>query len=461
MFNEYQKIHFIGIGGIGVSAVARLCFSLGKEVSGSDAAESINTRELKKLGVNIFIGHSESNLSEDVNLVVYSPAVQSDNLELKKARSQNILCKSYPEILGKIMEEFSDSIAVSGTNGKTTTTALTGLILEKAGFDPTVIVGGKVLEWGGNLRIGKNKKYFIAEACEYKRAIDNLRPKNIVLTNIEEDHLDYFKDLEDIKSAFRDYVSKMPESGILAYNADDAVSAEIALTAPVKKIGYSVKSAEAGLFAANIIKENGKQIFDLIYKGKNLGKFEIHIPGIFNIYNCLAASLISLELGVSPEIIKEVLYNFKGTWRRFERMGEINGSVIVSDYAHHPTAVKQMIAGAKEFYPGKKILAVFEPHQKDRTIKLFDDFAGSFSEADEAIISEIFSVEGRNDAERDISSLDLVEAIRKKYPSFKISYSKNPEEAKKMILEKISGFGVILIMGAGNIYKTAEELTFK
>lgn len=460
MLKNYTKIHFIGIGGIGMSAVAKLCLKFGKRVSGSDVAGSEIISDLKKIGAEIFLCHNESNLKNGADLVVYSPAVPRDNPELLKAANLKIPLKSYPEILGAVMEEFKEKIAVSGTNGKTTTTFLAGLILEKAGFDPTVIVGGKAREWGGNLKTGKLKEYFIAEACEYKRSMLNLNPKIIILTNIYEDHLDYYKDIEDIKSAFIEYIKKLPQDGLLIYNTDDQVSKEIADSFEIPKLSYAINS-DADLKAVNIVQESGKQSFDLMWKRNIIAGFQIFIPGIFNIENSMAASLLALKFGVDAEIIKEALKNFRGTWRRFEKIGEVGKTIIISDYAHHPAAIKETLEGAKNFYPGKKILAIFQPHQKDRTIKLFNEFVDSISYADEAIISEIYSVEGRNEAGREISSKDIVSAVREKYKSFPVSYSKNPEDAENLILEKISDFDIVLIMGAGDIYKVADNLIYK
>lgn len=460
ILKNYTKIHFIGIGGIGVSAVAKLCLESGKIISGSDIADSEIISDLRKLGAEIFLSHNEFNLKNDMDLIVYSPAVPRDNPELLKAENLKIPFKSYPEILGAIMEEFKEKIAVSGTNGKTTTTFLVGLIMEHAGFDPTVIVGGKAREWGGNLKTGKSKEYFIAEACEYKRSMLNLNPKIIILTNIYEDHLDYYKNIEDIKSAFIEYIKKLPQDGLLIYNADDKVSKEIADSFEIPKLSYAINSG-ADLKSVNIVQESGRQSFDLIWKGNIIHGFRIFIPGIFNIENSLAASLLALKLGITPKIIKETLKNFHGVWRRFEKIGEVGKTIIISDYAHHPAAIKETLEGAKNFYPGKKILVVFQPHQKDRTIKLFNEFVDSLSYADEAIISEIYSVEGRNEAVREISSKDIVNAIREKYKSFSVSYSKNLEDAENLISEKISDFDIVLIMGAGDIYKIADNLVYK
>lgn len=458
---KFKKIYFIGIGGIGVSALARLFLARGARVSGSDISESEIISDLKKMGANIFLGHKEENLENDTEFIIYSSAVPENNPEFQKAKKLNIILKSFPEALGQVMSEFKETIAVSGTNGKTTTTALSGLILENAGCDPTVVIGSKLKKWSGNLRIGKSD-YFITEACEYKRAMLNLNPKIIVLTNIEEDHLDYYKDLQDIKSAFSEYVKKLPYDGMLIFNQDDEASREISESSNVQKLSYQLggdasKLETTDLIARDILQESGRQSFNLVFQGKDLGIFEIFVPGLFNIYNALAASLFALALGINAEKIRETLKNFRGAWRRFEIIGERNGALLISDYAHHPTAIRETIKGAKKFYPNKKILAVFQPHHQDRTKKLFDDFVESFDGAHEVILSEIYEVAGREKDEKKISSSDLVKAIQKN--GFKnISFAENLQKTKEMIESKLSDFDIVLIMGAGDIYKIAENL---
>ncbi len=454
----YNGVHFIGIGGIGVSALARLFLTRGIKVSGSDISDSEIIFDLRKMGANIFLGHKEENLEDDTELVIYSPAVPHNNPEFQKARKLNIVLKSYPEALGAVMSEFKETIAVSGTNGKTTTTSLSGLILENAGFDPTVIVGSKLKNWNGNLRVGASD-YFLTEACEYKRAMLNLNPKIIVLTNIEEDHLDYYKDLDDIKSSFLEYVMKLPSYGTLIFNQDDEASREISELCKIKKFSYSVfENSAANLTTKNILQESGRQSFNLVFNGKDLGKFEMFVPGLFNIYNALAASSLALSLGIDSAKIRETLKDFRGAWRRFEIIGEKNGAIIISDYAHHPTAVRETIKGAKNFYPDKRILVVFQPHHQDRTKKLFNDFVESFYGADHVILSEIYEVAGREKNEEKISSLDLAKAMQQN--GFQnVSFAENIFKAKEIVEKKLRDFDVVLIMGAGDIYKIANEIT--
>ena len=462
-FKKIKKVHLIGIGGIGVSAIAKMMILLGKKVSGSDLVNSEIVDELKKKGAKIFIGHRKENLAKDVDLVIYSPAVPEKNPERLMAKKFKIRQLSYPEFLGELSKKFF-TIAVSGTHGKTTTTALIGLILEKAGFDPTVIVGSKINNFKeGNLRFGKSK-YLVVEACEWKAHMLNLYPKIIVLTNLEEDHLDYYKDLNDIVSHFQKYIDKLPSHGKIILNVDDENLLKKLL--PHRKIiSYGIKKP-ADVMAKNIETGLGYQKFQLW--SSELHSLELHsliklkIPGIFNIYNCLAASACALSLGVKPEIIKEVLENYSGAWRRFEikelKIGNLKLK-IVSDYAHHPTAVKNTIRAAHEFFPKRRIFAVFQPHHHHRTKALFNDFVKSFNEADLVIISEIYSVAGREEKkDQDISSKDLVEAIKKIEKKKNVFYARDLNETKKIILTNLKNNDILLIMGAGDIYKIVDDL---
>lgn len=456
MFTNFKKVHLIGIGGIGVSAIAKLMLSLGKEVSGSDLVSSEITSDLSKRGVGFFLGHSEKNLDSKTDLVIYSSAVPKNNHERKKAKKLKIRQLSYPEVLGEISKE-KNTIAVSGTNGKSTTTAILGLILEKAGINPLIIVGSKVSNWNGNFRDGQGK-YFVVEACEWQANMLNLHPKIIVLTNIEKDHLDYYKNLNHLLTTFQEYIEKLSKDDFLILNSDDPNLKK--LKPKCKVLTYGVKN-QADVMAKNIVFGPGWQKFDLFWKSKVYG-LKLKIPGLFNIYNSLAALSCALALGIQPEIIKEVLENFSGIWRRFEvkNLKIKNYKLkIVSDYAHHPTSVRGTIQAAKEFYPGRRILVVFQPHHRNRTKKLFKDFVKSFDKANLVILSEIYDVAGRETEEdKDISSKDLVKAISKRGKVKKIFYAENLEETKKLILESVKANDVVLIMGAGDIYKIKNKI---
>ncbi len=454
--NKHKKIFFIGIGGIGVSALAKLLKSQGKKVSGSDKYSSEITDELRKRGIRVYIGHREKNIDSDTDLVIYSAAVGPEIPEMKKAAELKIKQLSYPEALGLITEN-KDTIAVSGTHGKSTTTAILGLILIEAKLDPTIIVGSKVGPFKyDNLQIGKSD-YFVVEACEWRAHMLNLKPKIVILTNLEKDHLDYYKNFKNIKKTFDEYVSRLPKDGLLVLNADDRNCLEIGKSAKCKKITYGIKNKTASCRADNAVVKNQIQQFNLFWHKKDLGRFFLKIPGQFNIYNALAAVSCALSLRVIPETIKEVLADFKGIWRRFEKIGEYSPrqwrgrrALIFSDYAHHPTAVKETLKAAREFYPNRRLVVVFQPHHFDRTKRLFSSFTKAFDLGDLIILNEIYGVPGR-ELKKDISSRDLVRELKKR--GLNALYTGNLIETKKLLLNKIRKNDLVLIIGAGDIYK--------
>lgn len=494
-FLETKTIHFIGIGGIGVSALARLFRAHGAEVSGSDRSDFDGAKDLESRGIKVHTKHAAENIPANVQVVVYSSAIPEDNTELVLAhalvREKGVELLDYVEALAKIME-LKYGIAISGTNGKTTTTAILGKILEKEGWDPLVVVGGKVPGWDNNLRVPQNilesaavlpqtdsgetkpafaessreatEKFphniFVAEACEYRRNMLKLRPKVIVLTNLEPEHLDYFKDFDDLKSAFAEYVKNLPSDGILVYNADDPAFTEIAEQTNARKVSFSVNGL-ADVTAYGVTHGIGGQIFRLRFEEAELGVFTLPIPGLFNVYNALAAAACALSLGVTQTSIRPALLVFTGTWRRFEKVGMFGNKLVISDYAHHPTSVRGTIQATKEMYPDKKIFVVFQPHQKDRTVKMLSDFASALSLVDGLLLAEIYEVAGRNEVEKEISSRDLMSAVEKLHGNLAVGYARDRVEAERIIREIADPYDIILIMGAGDIYKVAENLVKK
>lgn len=457
---DIKKVHCIGVGGAGVSALAKYFLARGVKVSGSNIVDE-NLESLRDLGLDIFVGHRSENLKEGTDLVIYSSAVPDDNPEILKAKEGGFDILSYTEALGEIMKD-TFGIAVSGTNGKTTTTAILGLMLVNGGIDPTVVLGGNVGDWNGNFKAG-NSDVFVVEGCEYKKNILNLSPSMIVLTNIEADHLDcYSGGIEEIKDTFSKYIDLLPEGGTIVANTDDENITEVLSRSDVVKINYGIddgRMLKDGLLAKNIIIKNGIQEFEVVWRGESLGKFTTILPGKFNIYNILAATATALYLDVSVESIRDTVAKFRSTERRFEVFRLPNDKILISDYAHHPTAVCGTIIATKEFYKNSRVLAVFQPHQKDRTIKLFDEFVGVFDSADEVILSEIYEVSGRNDAARDISSNDLVKKIQEQNKNLKISFAKDITETEDLIKSKMDNFNVVLIMGAGDINSVVKKLT--
>lgn len=409
MLREATNIFVVGTGGIGISALAKILKAQGKGVSGSDLEASEITQSLERAGIRVAIGHREENLPGGVDLLIYSSAVGEGNPERARAARLNVAQLSYPEALGELAQEYGKVIAVAGTNGKTTTTAMIGWVLEQAGLDPTVVVGSKVLAWDSNARIGK-KNFLVVEADEYRRAFLNYASDVAVITNIAADHLDYFRDLEGVKKAFREFAGKLKPGGKLIDN-------------------YEIKD------------------------------FSLKVPGKFNQANASAAAQACEALGIPGESIRAALESFIGTWRRFELVGRVGRTEIRSDYAHHPAGVKVTLDMVQEEYQGKRVLAVFQPHQHNRTKKLFAEFVEAFcaSKLQDFIIAEIFDVAGREETQdQDISSQDLVREILKCQK--KVQYAKDIAECEQMVREVMHDYDLILIMGAGDIYKVADNL---
>ncbi|MCX6738997.1 MAG: UDP-N-acetylmuramate--L-alanine ligase [Candidatus Parcubacteria bacterium] len=467
-FLNTKNVHFIGLGGIGISAIARYFLAQGAKVSGSDRADFDQAKDLRKRGIKVFIKHDAKNLPAKTEAVVYSSAVPADNPEFSLAKEKGIPMFEYVEALGEIMKG-KYGIGVSGTNGKTSTTAMLGKILEADKKDPMVIVGGKVPGWDANLRLSKIHRttlctqgspvyeLFVAEACEYRRHFLKLDPKVIVLTNIEAEHLDYFKDIEDIKNAFSEYVGKLPKDGFLIYNADDKNVVEVSKNIKAKRISCSLKKKNADAFATNIRYEKGNQVFQVWWKGEDLGDVKIGVPGIFNVMNALEALACALTLGAKLTSAKKALAQFHGTWRRFEQVGKSGKTIIISDYAHHPAGVGATIQATKELHPNKKILFVFQPHQKDRTYKLLHEFAEVLKTADDLVLSEIYEVAGRNETAKKVSSLDLVSEIVK-LRDINIAYGASLKETEKIVRKMLPYYPAVVIMGAGDIYQIAGSL---
>ncbi len=458
---KVSHVHCIGIGGIGVSAVARLFLAQGKTVSGSDIRESSVTEELKALGVRIMIGHSAENVGPNTELVVHTEDVNETSpgyVEIGQGKKIGAEVLSYAKVVGLIMQGMK-GIGVSGTNGKSTTTAMLGLIAEKAGADPTVIVGSKIPKLPGssfrsNTRVGESN-IFIVEADEYHRHMLDAKPWGVIITNINADHLDYYKDLGEIQEAFNEYVNALPDDGVLIYNSDDAPSQNMAETARVSKLSFGF-GEKADVRALNVRTEGRKQSFELIYKGKNLGEFSLVVPGQHNLANALAAAAMALALGISPEHIKTSLAEFPGIWRRFETVGEVEGKILISDYAHHPDGILRTLEAVRQFYPDSKVLTVFQPHQKNRTSKLYKEFLESLKPCDGLILTEIFSVVGREKTNINITSKTLAEDLK---PHVKeVFFAEDLRETEKLIREEAKNYQIILFMGAGDIDTLARKL---
>lgn len=427
--NKIQKIHFIGIGGIGISAIARMMLLEGKEVSGSDRELSSITEELSKLGAKIYEKQNYSNVPSDTDLVVYSIAVPEANPELKAVFDLSIPTMTYPEILGVISKD-KYTIAVSGTHGKTTTTAMIAKVFIEAKKDPTVIVGSFLKEQKSNFIAGKSQ-YFIVEACEYRRSFLNLSPKILVITNIDNDHLDYYGDLAGVVKAFREFAERLSADDFLVCNASDKTVKQILSNLVCKIVDYSLVSEDL------------------------LSKLKLKIPGKHNIENAKAVLSVSGILGIDKDTAVSALNNFSGTWRRFEYKGKTaTGAIVYDDYGHHPTEIKATLQGAREMFSDKNIKVVFQPHLYSRTKLLLADFAEAFSDSDEVIVAPIYAAREKSDAS--ISSEILAEKIC--LNGVKAIALKDFDEIKEYLAESLKKDDILLTMGAGDIFKVGEDL---
>lgn len=447
--SKIEKVYLAGIGGIGLSAIAYYFLSQGKTVEGSDTTKSEVTKRLEDKGVFIHYKQKADNLNNSFSLFVYTSALPGDHPELVAAKNLNIPTLSYFQFLGFLSKHYK-TIAVTGTNGKTTTTALLGLILEKAGLDPTVIVGSLVPNWKSNFRLGKSD-ILVVEACEWQAHMLELSPQTIILTNVAEDHLDFYKDLADIQKHFQMFVDKLPADGIFIQNKDDANSQIVKYSGKTLTFGQDKRADYA--FQDLVIKD-GQQIFDVL-KAEQKNNFILNIPGLYNIYNAVAALVAADILGANQHQIWNALHDFASTWRRFEKVGMYKSNIVISDYAHHPDAVQGLLKAARDFYPNKKIVAIFQPHHHNRTLTLLDEFAKSFILADQVIISEIYRVQGREDKEYEqVNSQDLLAKMNhpQKY------YAANLDEVKNVLRDLNPMDSVLLFIGAGDIDNLAREL---
>lgn len=452
MVNEKINYHFIGIGGIGMGGLAQILVSRGKKISGSDLVENEITKRLQKLGAKIYLGHKKEYLSPETERVVMNAAITEKNPEYKEAQRLGIPIITRGELLGKMMDE-KVGIAVTGTHGKTTVSSMISHIFEDEGLDPTISVGGEVRNIGGNAKDGKGK-YFIAETCEYKRFFSDIHPHIAVITNIEEDHLDYYKDIEDIKSAFSDFTGNIKEDGTLIACFDDENTREIAASVGGRIISYGIANEGLNYKADNIRIEENIQKFRVYKNGSDLGNFEIIIPGLHSILNTLAAITVSLECGVKLGTIKESVAHFEGAIRRMQTKGEKDGILVIDDYAHHPTEIQTTLQGIKSFYPKRKIWCVFQPHQHSRTRLLLNNFVDSLLEADEIIIPKIYPVRDTKEDIKSISGDTLAKLLVKKGKSAK--YIPDFKDVVKELNKNVSKNDIIVTMGAGPVNQVGE-----
>jgi len=479
-----KAVHFIGIGGIGVSALARYFLSKGNIISGSDTSPSELTDQLKKEGIKIFIGHKPVNIAKGVDLIIHSAAIKKDNPEIKKAEQLGIPFKSYAEALGELAQQYK-TIAIAGAHGKSTTTAMASLVFIKAGLDPTVIIGTKLKEFtppagGNNFRSGKSK-LLIIEADEYTGAFLNYSPFGAIITNIDLEHLDYYKNLAEIKKSFLKFIGNIQYGGILILNKDNKNL--FSLRNKIKKIG---QKNNLKLYWHSVTLDQRSQA-----QCNKLRKI-LKVSGEHNVSNALGVYTLAKALNINDKKIFDALSEYRGAWRRMEYRGELrimnnklritnensiihNSSFIIpvyDDYAHHPTEIKATLAGIRQKWPKSAIICVFQPHQEKRLKSLFKEFAGAFDDADTLILLDIFKVKGREETKQSVNSQKLAEAIKRKSP-INVLYlksanwrTKNLSKTLKQIIIQNQHKSVlnqhksalVIMMGAGDIYKMTDKL---
>ncbi len=449
---NYKRVHFIGIGGISMSGLAEILHRRGCVVSGSDKNASSLTEHLSQIGVKVYVGHAYENLTDDVESVIYNAAIGSDNPELLAARDKGIKLLTRAELLGDLMEEYSLSAAISGTHGKTTCTSMLSEILLCAKKDPTLSLGGVLPSINSNLRMGQSD-YFVAEACEYHDSFLSFRPRVGVILNIEEDHLDYFKDLAAIQASFHKFAENCKEGLVINKDIQNFDSVTAGLRCKLLTFGFQ----NADFSPTDIVyDENGNTAFTLLYKAKPMGRVQLQVKGKHNILNALAACAAGYLLGLSWEELLQGVSSFTGTKRRFEILGECRGFTIIDDYAHHPTEIKASLEAAKHI-PHRKLWCVYQPHTFTRTKALMKEFSEAFYQADEVMLVDIYSA--REPDLGEVHSRDLAKALNKN--GVKATYFGSFAEAENFILENCFHKDLCITMGAGDINLIAESLLLR
>lgn len=454
-FHKPLHIHFIGIGGISMSGLAEILLEENFTISGSDSRESTLTKALESRGARIYYGQRASNIEDSVQVVVYTAAIHQDNPEFACAAAKGIPMLTRAQLLGQIMRNYETPIAVSGTHGKTTTTSMISHILLEGNCDPTISVGGILPAIKGNIRVGQSET-FLTEACEYTNSFLSFFPKISVILNMDADHLDFFKDIDDIRSSFRRFAELLPEDGTLVINADTPKYEDIIRDLPCRVITYGLE-CPADYTASDITYDSfGHATFTAVKNGAPIGTVSLKVPGIHNVSNALASIAVGELLSLPLDTISRGLNSFGGTDRRFQLKGEVGGVTIIDDYAHHPTEIKATLRAAKN-YPHKTTWCVFQPHTYTRTKALLPEFAEALSLANHVVLADIYAA--RETDNLGISSEDLQKRIAdlgtpcEYFPTF--------DEIENFLLENCTQGDLLITMGAGDVVKIGEHLLGK
>jgi UDP-N-acetylmuramate--alanine ligase len=451
MFSSIRKLHFVGIGGIGMSGIAEILSAEGFAVTGSDRAASENTDRLKSLGISVLIGHVASNLAPDVDALVYSSAVGSDNPEVAEAHRRKIPVIRRAEMLAEVMR-LKYGIGIAGTHGKTTTTSMVSLVLMEGGIDPTVIVGGRLRGLAGsNARLGKGE-FIVVEADEFDRSFLSITPTIAVLTTLETDHLDCYRDLDDIKSAFIQFAGKVPFYGFVVLCLDEPALQDIMPKIKKKIVTYGL-NGQADLQAVDIVHRLNLTRFTVLRDGKELGEIELQIPGDHNVQNALAATAVGLELHVPFSKVKTGIEKFTGVFRRWEVKAELDGITVIDDYAHHPTEIRATLAGAKAGWR-RRTVCVFQPHLYSRTRDFYDEFGRAFFNADVLIVTDVYPA--REEPIQGVTG-ELIANAAKEFGHKQVHYVPEKKDVPDYLMTITRPGDMVITMGAGDIWKFGEQ----
>jgi UDP-N-acetylmuramate--alanine ligase len=451
LLKDIQKIHFIGIGGAGMSAIAKVLLQMGYIVSGSDLAKSETTNKLEKMGAHIFLGHSEENL-RDSQAIVISTAIPEANPEVRLAREKKIPIFHRADIVAYLMLQYK-GIAVAGAHGKTTTTSMIAVMLEHAGVDPTVIIGGEVDYLNGNAKLGSGQ-YLVAEADESDGSFLKFSPHIAVVTNIENDHMDFYKTMENILHTFKRFLHKLPPStgvGILCF--DNAHIRDLVHEVDRPYISYGIDH-NAQYMARNLNTQGATSTYDVYHEEELLGSIKINVPGRHNVANSLAAVVVGLSIGLTFMEIAEGLSYFQGAKRRFQTKARINGVWVIDDYAHHPTEIMTTLLGARQTEP-KRLICVFQPHRYSRTAFLRNEFGSAFKPSDILVLTDVYSA-----GEAPIPGItgEVLKEEVERQTSKKVIYIADKDKIARYLSEIVEPGDLVITMGAGNVYRVGEEL---
>jgi UDP-N-acetylmuramate--alanine ligase len=451
MFSSIKKLHFVGIGGIGMSGLAEILVDQGFTITGSDRAANDNTERLERLGIRVSVGHKTENLDPDADVLVYSSAIPPENPEIVAAHKRSIPVIRRAEMLAEVMR-LKYGIGIAGTHGKTTTTSMVSLVLMEGGVDPTVIVGGRLHGLAGsNARMGKGE-FIVVEADEYDRSFLSITPTIAVLTTLETDHLDCYRDLEDIKSAFIQFAAKVPFYGFVVLCLDEPALQDIMPNIKKKIITYGL-NGQADLQAVELVHKQNRTRFTVIRGGTELGSIELQIPGKHNVQNALAAIAVGLELGVSFENVKKGIEKFTGVFRRWEVKADVKGITVVDDYAHHPTEIKATLSGVKAGWR-RRVICVFQPHLYSRTRDFYDEFGRSFFNADVLVITDVYPA--REEPIQGVSG-ELIANAAKVFGHKQVHYVPDKTTVPAFLMSMKQEGDIIITMGAGDIWKFGEQ----